>query len=251
MRRRDHWSRRKSAEAGFLLAEALVTMAISAFLLFALVSLVHLVTRADARAVDLSRRTEAETRALDAVGRDVQPALRLRWGGAGTAFVFAGTADFLQFAVRDPDSGDIRMVTLKSEGQGGLIRTSALFPPYARGPQDLVVNEQRVIDTGSSELRFAYFQMVGRDQEVLTDSWTKPLEMPSALRISLIDPFTQAIQSAVRIPFMIDAETGCASPRRGLCSYVETGEADVLDSNDLPPEAVEPNDPLGWMRYAR
>lgn len=241
---------RAGGSQGFLLAEALVTMAIGAFLLVALVSLVHLLTRADARTADLSRRVEAESRALDAIGRDLRPVVRARWGGAGTPFVFAGTNRRMQFAVRDPAVGDIRFVTLQA-GDGRVLRTDAALPPFAGGPADLGPGATSDLYAGPSNVRFAYFQRLGAGQEALTDTWTAPLDMPSAVRIALIDPATGAITSSVRFPLMVDAEPGCAAPRRGVCSYVETGEADAIDDADLPPEAVEASDPLGWLRYAR
>lgn len=241
---------RMGGSQGFLLAEALVTMAIGAFLLVALVSLVHLLTRADARTVELSRRIEAESRALDAIGRDLRPVSRTRWGGVGAPFVFAGTDRRMQFAQRDAGIGDIRFVTLEAE-DGRVLRTDAAFPPFAVGPGDLGPGATTDLDAGASNVRFAYFQRLSGGQEALVETWTAPLDMPAAIRVALIDPETGGITKSVRIPLMVDAEPGCAAPRRGVCSYVETGVADAIDDADLPIEAVDANDPLGWLRYAR
>jgi general secretion pathway protein J len=238
---------------GFILAEALVTMAISAFLLVALISLLHLMTRADARTAELSRRTEADSRAFDTLKRDLRSVTRTRWGGAGTDFVFSGSESRIQFAVRDPDAGEIEFVTLSAEDGiiGRVIRTSVAFPPFVRTSAELGAGVISEIYRGRSNVRFAYFSNLAGDQESLTDGWTQPLSMPSAIRVSLIDPNTRLIESSIRIPLMIDAEAGCAAPRRGLCSYVETGEADAVDISDFAPESIDPTDALGWMRYAR
>ncbi|WP_062010808.1 type II secretion system protein J [Aureimonas sp. AU4] len=235
---------------GFLLAEALVTMAIGAFLLVAMVSLLHLAVRADARTQDLASRVEAQTRALEAIGRDLRPALRVRWSGPDAPFVFAGGPDTMWFAGRDETSGEVRLVTLHAE-PGRVLRTSAALPSIATSPDDLAGGSRSEIETGGDLVRFSYFQALPDGEDVLLDTWTSPLAMPSAVRIAILDIRTGEPRASLRIPLMIDAEPGCAAPSRAACSYREAGDADVVAPTDLPPEAVDAADPLGWARYAR
>lgn len=242
--------RRRWGRGGFLLAEALVTMAIGAFLLVALVSLVQLAVRIDARTRNLSQRIEMETRALEALARDLRPALRVRWGGTNAPFVFAGAADTVRFAVRDEASGEIRLVDLRSE-PGHVLRTSVPLPPDALGPDGLAGGATSEIETGSEQLRFTYVEALAGGAEALTEIWDAPLAMPSAVEVALSEPGSGAPPAVLRIPLAIDAEPGCAAPRRAMCSYAETGEADLLDSADLPTEGVDAQDPLGWSRYVR
>lgn len=238
---------------GFLLAEALVTMAIGAFLLVALGSLVQIVIRADTRAAAVSGEIEANGRFLDAVARDLRGAGRVRWTGQGSGFVFSGGARRLAFALRDPATGSIEFVTF--EAQDGisnvLVRTAADLPPYTRGASELPAGSALPVYAGRFAVRFAYFSRMRSGQEVLTDDWGSSVDMPSAVRVALIDPATNRIAVSLRVPLKIDAEPGCAAPRRAVCSYVQSGEADALDEADLPREAVDANDPLGWLRYGR
>lgn len=225
-------------------------MAIGAFLLVALVSLVQLAVRIDARTRNLSQRIEMETRALEALARDLRPALRVRWGGTNAPFVFAGAADTVRFAVRDEASGEIRLVDLRSE-PGHVLRTSVPLPPDALGPDGLAGGATSEIETGSEQLRFTYVEALAGGAEALTEIWDAPLAMPSAVEVALSEHGSGAPPAVLRIPLAIDAEPGCAAPRRAMCSYAETGEADLLDSADLPTEGVDAQDPLGWSRYVR
>lgn len=243
-------SDRGDGREGFLLAEALVTMAIGAFVLVALVSLVQLAARTDERTKNLSQRVEMETRALEALARDLRPVLRVRWSGTDAPFVFAGNADAVRFATRDEANGEIRLVDLRAE-PGRVLRTSAVLPPDAAGPDGLIDGLTSGIETGSDQVRFTYIQTLTSGAEVRTDVWDAPHAMPAAVEIAFLEPRSGAPRSTLRVPLAIDAEPGCAAPRRAPCSYVETGEADLLDSADLPPEAVDAQDALGWARYAR
>lgn len=225
-------------------------MAIGAFLLVAMVSLVHLAVRADARTQDLASRVEGQTRALEAIARDLRPALRVRWHGPGAPFVFAGGPDTLRFAGRDETSGEVRLVTLRAE-PGRVLRTSAPLPAIAAGPDDPAGGSGSEIETGGDLVRFSYFQSLPGGEDVLLDAWALPLAMPSAVRVAILDMRTGEPRASLRIPLMIDAEPGCAAPSRAACSYRETGDADVVAPSDLPPEAVDAADPLGWARYAR
>lgn len=238
---------------GFLLAEALVTMAIGAFLLVALGSLVRMVVRADTRAAAISGEIEASGRVLNSVARDLRAAGRIRWGGQGSGFVFSGGARRVAFALREPATGSIEFVTFAAQDgvSNALIRTTAELPPYASSASELPAGATLPVYTGRLAVRFAYFSRMRSGQEVLTDDWPLSVDMPSAVRIALVDPASNRIAVSLRVPLKIDAEPGCAAPRRAVCSYVENGEADALEEADLPREAVDANDPLGWMRYAR
>lgn len=256
MRRPEFKGRARKADArartaGFLLAEALVTMAIGAFILVALISAIQMVSRAGERSGALAREIEGTTRSLAAMSRDLRSAARTRWAGGGGAFVFSGSATGMVLA-RTGEEGDLRLVSLAAQDGGTrrVVRSEATLPPFAASLSDVQAGPVSEIYAGRFTVRFAYARPLD-GREVLVDTWDLPGDMPSAVRVAFLDPATGNLASTVRIPLMIDAESGCAAPGTGVCSFVENGEADALDLRDRAFGSAASGDADGWARYAR
>ena len=88
-------------------------------------------------------------------------------------------------------------------------------------------------------MRFAYFSRATSGKESLVDIWNLANEMPAAVRVAMMNPNTGRIIMSIRIPLMIDAESGCAAPSVARCSYVDNGEADALGAEDIPRELLD------------
>lgn len=241
----------RSGAQGFLLVEALATMAISTFLLVAMASVVSLTLRASQRAERTSQDVEETSRTLAALMRDIEQVEPVRWAGAGAGFVFEGTADSLSFARKAPlpdGSFESRFVSFRRAGLD-LIAQERVLPPTATGPGDLgLVSLQDVLQK-RYRVQFAYFSRLDAGQEALTDSWDNDSLLPVAVRISLFDR-DGAVRGSVRIPILVDAEPGCAAPGKALCNFVPI---DAAAKNDRTPPAsdVDADDKLGWLRYLR
>lgn len=234
---------------GFLLVEALAAMAIGGFILIGLVSVVGLMGRAETRAAAIATGVEASSRAIDAIARDLKVAARVR--GPDGGFLFRGTPIGVTFARRFAEYGDLRLVTLVSEDgrPSRVTRTEAPLPPAGvADPGSGTVSEAYA---GASPMRFSYFSRLPTGEEALLDNWEVSTDMPSAVRISLLDAASGEIETTIRIGLAIEAEAGCAAPSSARCAFVENGEGDAVGAEGQPRELIDPNDPLGWMRYAR
>ena len=252
MSARDPLARRcgpGGSTAGFLLTEALVTMVIGAFILVALASAVQMMSRAGERSAALSRDIEATSRSLAALGRDLRSTARARWAGGG--FVFSGSARGMMFA-RVGEAGDLRLIRFAVEdgSTSRVTRVDAAFPPFARGLADIGPGAVSQLYAGRFAVRFAYARALGAG-EALVDAWDLPGDMPTAVRVALLDPANGDLVSVLRIPLVIDAESGCAAPEKGLCSFVEQGQADAADLAGRLPEAAISGDPGDRDRYAQ
>lgn len=224
-------------------------MAIGGFILIGLVSAVGLMARAGTSAATIAGGVEASSRALDAMARDLKVAARVR--GPDGAFLFRGTPTGIVFARRFAEFGDLRLVTLAAQDgpPSRVSRTEASLPPAGvADPGSGTVSEAYA---GTRPVRFAYFSRLPTGEEALLDAWDIGTDMPSGVRISLLDPASGEIETTVRIALAIEAEAGCAAPSSAPCAFVENGEADAIGADDLPRELIDPSDPLGWMRYAR
>lgn len=234
MRRRS-----TSLQEGFILAEALVSMAISAFVLVALISLVSMVTRASARLSAANLDVETQTRTLAILSNKLEEIAPLRWAGPGGALIFSGRPTSLTFA-RQPLSPTEpeEFVTLTSIGMAlseerGPLPPDATALPIARSATPV---QQRYA------VRFAYFGRGDGETEVLVDRWEKADEMPVAIRVSL---FTAdgSPAGALRIPIRITGEIGCAKP--GSCG----NQQDDADTPAVADQTADPEDTRGWLRY--
>lgn len=243
-------SRSRGARGGYVVLEALATLAIGALVLAGTASILSLVLGgADrtARAVDV---LETAGRAMAAIERDLADTRRVRIPGeeGEPVYVFAGSPSTLTFvAAEKGDDGRrrpvlVRWESLAVEGQRGALRRSVA--PFVPGAPLPAATRTDVIDTGASVIRFAFFSALpGGDGEALTDAWTDLGAMPSAVRLSRADPQKLTILSSVRAPLRIDADIGCISTTGGFCSLMPTGEVPKSDSGGAPagdPGAAEP-----------
>jgi general secretion pathway protein J len=207
-----------SSREGFLLIEALATLAISAVILTGLTSTLSLVLR-DVRS-DSSRveDLEQQDRAVAALRRDLQNLARARWLGEGSrSFVFDGEPDRLIFAIDRLASGALAstvVVNIQSTNSGvigRLLRTEAAWLPGAASLHELRFERTRVFYEGRLMVRLAYFARLENGAEAIVDVWQSPETLPSAIRIGLVDPISGSLVSSVRVPIQIDAEPGCAA----------------------------------------
>lgn len=238
----------RSASGGFLLVEALATMAISAFLLVAMASVVSLMLRASERTQRTSQDIEETSRTLAMLMREIGQITPVRWAGPGAGFAFEGTSDRLSFArvMQMPDDySEIRMVTLHSE-RGRLTQEERALTPTAGGLADLDPTLTQDVVQQRFSIRFAYFSRLDTGQEALTDTWGDSFLLPLAVRVSLID--RDGSSRSVRVPILVDAEPGCAAPDKAVCSFVR-GKLpnEVLEPDEETP--IDPDDKLGWLRY--
>jgi hypothetical protein len=217
---------RRDRRAGFMLMEALVTLALSALVLAGASALVALLLRAADRTALAAESIEITGRAVAAIERDIRQAVRVRRPDErGPGMVFLGSPEELLLVMDRPAANGLMrpvVVRWRSEkggtGRGRLVRSEAPLPPGTARP-DPDSGRRNLVDTGSAVIRFAYFgpQPDGAG-EVLTDVWPSTDSLPNAVRIGQADPATMAVRSSVRIQFRTDAEIGCASPVLCYCS---------------------------------
>lgn len=214
--------------AGFLLVEALATLAISAAILLGLASVLGLVLRATDQVATRAEELETTTRAIAAVKRDLQSVTRGRWAGAArTSFIFSGASDKIMFTrgVRDArgvtsEAAVVIQSVATIEG-GRLLRAAAPLLPGTASVQQLEFGAPRNIYEGRYLIRLAYFAPAGEGSGDALDAWLSDRMLPSAVRIGVVDPATGKLVSSLRIPIMMEAEAGCAAPDVGFCSHID------------------------------
>ncbi len=221
---RRTWAR-GSARGGFLLLEALTTLALGALVIAGLSTVIVLMLRfSDRTAADLGRR-EVLGRALQTVEQEIRDMARLRLGGAQDApFLFSGHPDRLLFTLdRLDDNGldapvAVAYRTGTRDGVTRLARAEAAVPPAATDAAALVFGKPATVYAGDRGIRFAFFApQPDGSGEVLMDDWKQPAKMPTAVRIAVIAP-DGTIEESTRVPLLVDAEPGCAVPGKGFCS---------------------------------
>lgn len=241
----------RQAGAGFLLAEMIVTMAISAFLLVALLSAVSLMVRSVERTSRAGEELETTSRVLSSLFRDLSLVSRVTFAGEDAGFVFLGTGERLIYAYDrvEDGRGETRVVDLAvvaSPRGFGLERREALFVPSTPGIENLAFGAPEIVHAGPSGLRFAYLDALPDGTETLADAWTQPARLPVAIRVTLGERPSGASELALRVPLLITAEPGCAAPDAAICLSGDP-EADGEPDED----AAETDDPLGWRRYVQ
>ncbi len=233
--------------AGFLLVEALATLAISAAILAGLASVLGLLLRTADRVAVRVQDLETTGRTVAALRRDIQLMSRARWSGAARrSFVFAGEPDRIMFARSMPQESGFRATTVVviqrvDRGDGArLLRTEAALPPGAASLQALRFGPALELYDGPAVIRFAYFARAGTaGGEVLVDSWPTDTALPSAVRIGVVDPTTGALLASQRVPLLVEAEPGCAAPTIAFCSRADPRKT----SEDKPAEPPRRADP--------
>jgi hypothetical protein len=244
----------RGACAGFVLIEALATLALSALVLAGAATLVGFMLRAADRSAMALEQLETTGRAMAAVERDIRAAVRVyRQSEQAATLVFLGGPEQFMVVIdrrnRDGLTAPV-VVRWRSEettaGRGRLIRSEApLLPGVGTPGED--VGPRVAVDTGPAVIRFAYFApQPDGDGEVLTDDWTTPQTMPTAIRLGRADPGSLQVRSSVRVPIRVDAEIGCVDPAKGVCSLTggrrptpSAEEGDLL-RRDMQPPPEEP-----------
>lgn len=214
--------------AGFLLVEALATLAISGGILLGLASVLGLVLRATSQVAARAEELETTGRAVAALDRDIRAMTRARWAGTARAsFIFSGAPDKIMFTraagqgagARGPSAVVIQSVG--TDAGGRLLRAEAPVLPGAGAIPDLQFGAVRNVYEGRNIIRLAYFARPGEGPEGPLDSWPSDVALPAAVRIGVVDTATGKLVSSVRVPVMMEAEAGCAPPGVGFCSHAD------------------------------
>ena len=214
---------RFSRDAGFLLAETLITFALSALVLVGLVSSAAVLLRATDRSVAMVGAADELGRTLAALTRDVSGLKRARWNGEEPQpFVFRGGPNSLFFAQEHPaaDGGhELRVVSLREieVGRGtALMRAEAHLSALAGSWADLDFGSQRAVPTGVARLRFRYVAEAGPDGRAPSpvDAWPSGQTLPAAVIVEAVDAGTTQLIVADRIAVRSDGDIGCADRTR-------------------------------------
>ncbi len=210
---------RSSGDAGFLLAETLITFALSALVLVGLVSSAAVLLRATDRSVAMVGSADELGRTLAALTRDVSGLKRARWNGEEPQpFVFRGGPNSLFFAQEGPaaDGGhELRVVSLREieVGRGTvLMRAEAHLSALASGWANLRFGPQRAVPTGVARLRFRYVAEAGPDGRAPhpVDAWPSGPTLPAAVIVEAVDAGSTQLIVADRIAVRSDGDIGCA-----------------------------------------
>ncbi len=211
--------RRGRADAGFLLAETLITFALSALVMVGLVASAAVLMRATDRSVASVGSADDLGRTLAALTRDVSGLKRARWNGEEPQdFVFRGGPNSLFFSQEAPvQSGGhgLRVVSLREiDGGSGtaLMRAEAHLSASAAGWGDLRFGPGRVVPTGPARLRFLYVGEVGPDGHAPrpVDSWPSGPTLPAFVIVEAVEPGSTRLLVSARIGVRADGDIGCA-----------------------------------------
>lgn len=217
--------RRAGRRAGFVLIEALATLAIGAFIIAALGSLIAFTLHfADGTAADL-QRGETLGRVVALMEREIRGMARARYAGdQKTAFLFAGDVDRILFTTDRVDrsglSATVAVAYQVAPDAGGvrLLRAEATVLPGLTDLKSLAFSKPRTLYTGTTGIRFSYFlPQPDGSGEVLVDTWKDRGKLPTAVRIATTGG-DGSILDSLRVPVMTDAEPACAVPGKGFCS---------------------------------
>ncbi|WP_336489832.1 prepilin-type cleavage/methylation domain-containing protein [Methylobacterium nigriterrae] len=208
------------------MAEALAALTVGAATLVALASLVALFSQNAGGVAARFEEIEARERCLQSLAKDISRAARARWtGNIPRPFVFVGAPDRLLFAIDDiggggPEHPIVIEIQAVSNLRGGLIlRATASLGPASTGIDTLRFAPPHVLYRGPWSVRFAYVTAATRTEpEILTDVWSDPAAMPSAVRISLVNAQSGHAVSQLRVKLRHEGEIGCLSPAKGFCS---------------------------------
>lgn len=211
--------RRAPADAGFLLAETLITFALSALVMVGLVASAAVLMRATDRSVAAIGSADDLGRTLAALARDVSQLKRARWNGEEPqGFVFRGGPNSLFFAQEAPapDGGrELRVVSLREveAGRGtALMRAEAHLSALAGGWGDLSFGGARPVPTGPARLRFHYVAEPGPDGRAPApvDAWPSGPVLPAFVVVEAVDPVSTRVLVGARIAVRADGDIGCS-----------------------------------------
>ncbi|WP_238245726.1 PulJ/GspJ family protein [Methylobacterium iners] len=204
-------------------------MAIGAVILVGVGSLLGLMSRQADLTAQQTDRVDAATRGLAAMSRDLETVARARWAGPGPrGFVFTGSPNRVLLALDRLDAdrlGQTAAVLLQSSETrdgGSVFRAEAPLSPLDRDASTLDFGPARSLYAGPARVRFAYVGAVSAGgPELVLDDWPISDAMPVAVRIAFTDPASGSTLSSLRVPLRIEAEPGCAVPRKAFCSRVD------------------------------
>ena len=227
--RRLRVSPARPSSAGFLLVEALATMAIGAIILVAVGSLLGLMSRQADRTAERTERLDVAGHALAALARDIGSIARARWAGPGRRnFVFAGLPDRMLFSLDRSDAdGTPRSLAILLQGTetkegSAVLCAEAPLSPLDRDEAALDFAPARTVYAGTAPVRFAYVVAPGEGApERVVDAWPASETLPIAVLFAFTDPASGEILSSLRVPLRIEAEPGCAAPRKAFCSRID------------------------------
>lgn len=244
---------RAGPDAGFLLAETLITLALSALVLVGLTASTAVLLRATDRSVARVGAADDIGRTLFALTRDLASLKRARWSGLEPqGFVFRGGPNSLFFAQELPAAAggrELRAVSLReiATGRGtALVRADAALPPTAAGWGDLRFDASRPLPTGAARLRFRYLAERGVDEPAPRpiDAWPSGSSLPEAVLVDVVDAVTTRLVFTDRIALRADGDIGCADkrpPKRDEAA--RAGQAAAAP-------ALRSAEPLGGMQSA-
>lgn len=249
-------TRRARPDAGFLLAETLITFALSALVLLGLVASTAVLLRATDRSVAGVDAADDLGRALVALERDIGGLKRARWAGLEPqGFVFRGGPNSLFFAQEVPVASggrELRAVSLREieTGRGtALVRAEAPLPATAAGWGDLHFGAAHPLPTGPARLRFRYLAERGAEPPAPrpVDTWPSGAILPAAVIVEAVDAASTRLLFTDRIALRTDGDIGCADKRPP-----KRDEAKQAAQPQGPPGAApEAVDPLGGPPPAR
>lgn len=255
--------RRAAADAGFLLAETLVTFALSALVMVGLVASAAVLMRATDRSVAAVGSADDLGRTLAALNRDVAGLKRARWSGEEPqSFVFKGGPNSLFFAQEEPlrDGGrEMRVVSLREiAGDSGtaLMRAEAHLPASAGGWSALRFGAGRVVPTGPARLRFHYVAERGPDgrEPLPVDTWPSGPTLPAFVVVEAVEPHTTRLLVSARIGVRADGDIGCADrtppPRDDVAGSASAANAQQQQSASMQAAGAPPPTPATAVGYS-
>ncbi len=213
------------AQDGFALVESIAVLALSALVLWSLLTASYLVTRNSAAAARRAGAVETLTTGLEALRRDVSRAKFARGGAtAADPLLFQGAAQSLGLVIGadDPDLGEslVRIEALADGDTTALVRSSARLLPQMNGFAGVTFANPAVLMSGRWAYRFSYAELDSGPAQ-WNSSWTSTKNLPDAVRLEILDrAATRHILPAIIIPLQVNAETPCETVG------CETGEED-------------------------
>ncbi len=227
---------RSASRAGFLLAETMITFALSALVLVGLVSAAAVLLRSTDRSVAIVGAADDLGRTLAALRRDLAGLKRARWNGEEPqSFVFRGGPNslyFVQEASRPDGARALRVVSLREVQKKGrtqaLERSESLLPTEAGGWGELRFGPPSVVPTGRARLRFRYLAEATPDAPAprSVDAWPSGPTLPAAVVIEAVDAASAHSIVSARVAIRSDGDIGCADRSRNTANEASReGEA--------------------------
>ena len=221
-------------------------MAIGAIILVAVGSLLGLMSRQADRTAERTERLDVAGHALAALARDIGSIARARWGGPGRRnFVFAGLPDRMLFSLdrtdadRTSQSLAILLQGIETKDGSTVLRAEAPLSPIDRDEAALDFAPTHTIYAGTASVRFAYVMAPGAGgPELVVDAWPAGEMLPIAVRVAFTDPASGEILSSLRVPLRIEAEPGCAAPRKAFCSRIDPRSPEGQDEPGAQPGSM-------------